>query len=135
MEDRRNDIDSLVTSIQVFTAKIDERVTFLISNQVSIENSIRDLTIDQKDIVKRLIILESKNLDRIVDEIRSLHDNDRLKIEKLSNLESKIEHMEAINNSWVKVLVSIADICMKVTIGCGAGFLLYKLGINPSFLK
>lgn len=135
MEDRRNDIDSLVTSIQVFTAKIDERVTFLIANQVAIENSIKDLTVDQKDIVKRLIILESKNLDRIVDEIRSLHDNDRLKIEKLSNLETKIEHMEAINSSWIKVLVNIADIIMKSLIGCGIAFLLYKLGINPALIK
>lgn len=121
-------------TVQESTARIDERVKFLIEHQVEVERNIREIVSDQRDMTKRILTLEAKNLDKIIEEINRLHEVDRIKLDKLNNLETKIAHIESVNAGLMARAMGVVDVATKALVGALIAFLLYKLGLDKSIL-
>jgi hypothetical protein len=127
-------IVSVSISMQESVIRIDERVRQLFEHQLEVEKTIKEIVTDQRDLNKRFVILETKNLDKIIEEINNLKELNQIKLAKLTSLEGKIDHIESINTSLFKRGMGVVDLVAKTLVACLVGYLLYKLGINPALL-
>lgn len=125
------------------TSRIDERLKMQAEKQSELEEKLARMTDIQQVLMQRLTTLEAKDVsqneiddlnERVAvlqsDDPEMKKDLDKIK-DELQTLKLKLENLSLraaqSDNNWLKIF----DGAWKIILMCIAGYILYKLGIQP----
>jgi len=124
------------------TSRIDERVKMLIERQKELDAQIEKLLELQHSALTRLSAVESKDFNRVQENLHSLSEKVAVIVsddpqKELIELRSKVQNLEVkAENIQMRIgyhdhrWTQIFDAVWKVALMCIAGYILYKLGLQ-----
>ena len=111
--------------------RIDERVKMLIERQKDIEIQIEKTLNLLHNALNRLVALESKDLNTVREDLHSVKKELIELRSKVQSLEVKTENIQMRVGHHDHRWTQIFDAVWKVALMCIAGYILYKLGLQP----
>ncbi len=116
------------------TSRIDERMKIVIAGNTETKEKIERLASQYSDIITRISLLESKNTNRQIDELKEEIKDVKTKIndfhDTVDNSKIKMAEVEKDLKSHSYKWTALIDFIFKVAIIVIGGVILFKLGIK-----
>lgn len=116
------------------TARIDERTKSIADKQNEFERNVKDTLQEIRRLDNRVVMLESKNVEKIIQEIQHNQDTQEAVLQPILNdvseIKRRVTSIELSSSNMKSKALQYAEGFFKIMIGIGVTYMLWKMGVK-----